>query len=210
MRNLERTLLLSLAVLPIALLFSAEPPGAVIGPEYSTGGQLKFPEHYREWIFLSSGVGMTYGPIAELGRNGPPMFDNIFVNPDAYRSFLETGHWPDKTILVMESRYSESHASINNGGHFQTDVVGVEAGIQGLLRAIRGLELLRFYRGSGQAPDDCQAGPAHGVVLHVPRSEDRCGEHLRSVLPVALRRSGAQRHPERGVREAAGHPGEAV
>ena len=26
------------------------------------------PSHYREWVFLSSGLGMTYGPAAEANR----------------------------------------------------------------------------------------------------------------------------------------------
>jgi hypothetical protein len=98
--------------------------------EYSTDGQLKFPADYREWVFLSSGVGMTYGPLAAAGRMGPPMFDNVFVNPQSYRSFLKTGHWPDKTMFVLEVRTSESHASINKDGHFQTDVMGIEAEVK--------------------------------------------------------------------------------
>ena len=35
-------------------------------PRYTSDGQLMRPEKYREWIYLSSGLGMTYGaPIAE-------------------------------------------------------------------------------------------------------------------------------------------------
>ncbi len=69
---------------------------------------------------------MTYGPVG-AGRGFPPMFDNVFVAPPAYRAFLETGHWPDKTVFVLEVRYATSHGSINKDGHFQTDVSGVEA-----------------------------------------------------------------------------------
>lgn len=131
MRFLQTSAILAAAILPVAI-FSADPPPPALasGPEYTSDGQLKFPEHYREWVYLSSGIGMTYGPIAESGASGPPMFDNVFVNPGAYRSFLETGRWPEKTILVMEARSSESHASINNGGHFQTDLVGVEVNVK--------------------------------------------------------------------------------
>ncbi len=97
------------------------------GPQYTSDAQLKFPTDYREWVFLSSGSGMTYGPLA---RQGPPQFDNVFVNPESYRAFLRTGHWPDKTTFVLEVRASESHGSINNGGHFQTDITGVEAEVK--------------------------------------------------------------------------------
>jgi hypothetical protein len=61
---------------------------------------------------------------------GPPMFDNVFVNPRSYREFLKTGHWPDKTMFVLEVRTSESHASINKDGHFQTDIMGIEAEVK--------------------------------------------------------------------------------
>ena len=98
--------------------------------EYTPNGQLKFPADYRQWVFLSSGVGMTYGPLAAAGRQGPPMFDNVFVNPDAYRAFLTTGRWPDKSMFILEVRTSESHASINKDGHFQTDIMGIEAEVK--------------------------------------------------------------------------------
>ena len=49
------------------------------------------------------------------------MFDNVFVNPSAYKAFLETGSWPDQTMLVLELRGAGSNASINKSGHFQTD-----------------------------------------------------------------------------------------
>jgi hypothetical protein len=100
----------------LALLFFA-------GPLYTPDAQLKFPADYREWVFLSSGSGMTYGPLA---REGPPLFDNVFVNPESYRAFLRTGHWPDKTTFVLEIRASESQGSINRAGHFQTDLAGME------------------------------------------------------------------------------------
>jgi hypothetical protein len=55
------------------------------------------------------------------------MFDNVFVNPEAYRSFLQTGTWPDKTVMVLESRGAASKGSINQTGHFQSGgLMGLE------------------------------------------------------------------------------------
>jgi hypothetical protein len=116
------------AVFCVIVFKGASTPSAPF--EYTPNGQVKFPADYRQWVFLSSGVGMTYGPLAAAGRMGPPMFDNVFVNPDSYRAFLTTGHWPDKTMFVLEVRTSESHASINKDGHFQTDIMGIEAEVK--------------------------------------------------------------------------------
>ncbi len=103
---------------------------AAPGPQYTADHRLKFPENYREWMFLSSGLRMTYGPLASMKHTGPPLFDNVFVNPEAYRAFRGTGHWPDGSVFVLEVRGSESHASINKDGHFQRGVAGIEAEVK--------------------------------------------------------------------------------
>jgi hypothetical protein len=94
-------------------------------PRYTSDGQLVRPEDYREWVFLSSGLGMTYG-----GGAKEPRFDNVFVTPGAYKAFLETGGWPEKTMFALEVRAAASHGSINRGGHFQGDVVGLEVEVK--------------------------------------------------------------------------------
>ncbi len=96
------------------------------GPQYTGDGQLLRPANYREWVFLSAGLGMTYGPAAASASAQNPLFDNVFVRPEAYRAFLQTGTWPDKTVFVLEIRQSLSEGSINQGGHFQSDVKAIE------------------------------------------------------------------------------------
>jgi hypothetical protein len=87
-------------------------------PTYTADGRLVFPAKYREWIYLTSGVDMSYSPNGMAMDHS--MFDNVFVNPDAYRAFQQTGTWPDKTMLVLEVRTAGTNASINKSGHFQT------------------------------------------------------------------------------------------
>jgi hypothetical protein len=95
-------------------------------PRFTQGGKLEFPENYREWIYLTSGLNMSYAPrVAGMARHD--MFDNVFVNPSAYKAFLQTGTWPDQTVLVLEVRGAGSEASINKSGYFQdSDVMGRE------------------------------------------------------------------------------------
>ena len=96
--------------------------------EYTADAQLKLPEHYREWVYLTSGFDMSYNPAGmEMGHH---MFDNVFVNPEAYKAFVETGTWPDKTVLVLESRLAAGKGSINQKGNYQSDIMGIEVHVK--------------------------------------------------------------------------------
>ena len=96
---------------------------------YTATGEMKFPEHYREWVYVTSGLGMSYQPAASTSGMGP-MFDNVFVNPAAYKAFVATGTWPDKTALVLELRASETKVSIDQHGSSQGAVMGVEVHVK--------------------------------------------------------------------------------
>ena len=52
-------------------------------PQYTSDAQLPLPEHYREWVYLTSGFDMSYNPSMRMG--GGHVFDNVFVNPDIPR-----------------------------------------------------------------------------------------------------------------------------
>ena len=91
---------------------------ATASPAYNKNGEMLPPANYREWIYLTTGIDMSYTP-KMAGMEDQSTFDNIFVNPEAYRSFLETGTWPDKTVIVLEARQAASKGSINQHGHFQ-------------------------------------------------------------------------------------------
>lgn len=99
-------------------------------PAYARNGDLLPPAHYREWIYLTSGLDMSYAPKA-LYQNGMSTFDNVFVNPEAWRGFLASGKWPDKTVMVLEHRKARSKGSINQSGHFQAGgVAGIEVHVK--------------------------------------------------------------------------------
>lgn len=107
--------------------YEVPPPAAV--PEYTSDGQMKLPEHYREWVYLSTGFDMSYNPNG-MQMDGH-MFDNVFVNPEAYKVFVETGKWPDKTVFVLETRRAEGKGSINQKGNFQaSDTMGIEVHVK--------------------------------------------------------------------------------
>jgi hypothetical protein len=113
----------ALAVLTI-LLWGVGAPA--LGPEIADlpqydGDKLLRPDQYRDWVFLSSGLGMSYSD----SNPEYPMFTNVFVPRWAYDEFRKQGKWPDKTMFVVEERASESKGSINQHGHFQSGLIGL-------------------------------------------------------------------------------------
>lgn len=107
---------------------SAQAPASA-GPAYSSGGQLLRPSDYREWVYVTTGLGMTYGP-AQASTPQNPMFDNVFVAPAAYREFMRSGTWPEKTMFVLEIRQADTNVSINNGGRTQGKMTAMEASVK--------------------------------------------------------------------------------
>ena len=119
MRRLIPAFLLAVAM-AATVLVAASPDSTPGRPQYTGNNQLLRPSDYREWIFVSSGLGMSYST-----QPGHEMFTNVFVPQWAYQEFLKSGKWPDKTVFVVEDRGSTSKGSINKAGHYQTDSMGI-------------------------------------------------------------------------------------
>lgn len=107
-------------------------PSAPVRPPYDPVTQeLGPPRDYRSWVYLTSGFNMGYGPAAvEARAGGVGSYDTVFVDPAAHAEFVKTGAWPDHTMFVLEIRSSEHSGSIVTTGHFQTDILGIEAEIK--------------------------------------------------------------------------------
>jgi hypothetical protein len=130
--------------------------------QFTKDGALVRPQNYREWVFLSSGLGMTYGPNAPAAGS-PLRFDNVFVNPSSYREFLRTGTWPDGTVLILEIRESQSKGSINQHGNYQTGIVAIEANVRDSRR----------YAGKNWAFFDLTPKPGQETARPIPPG-NRC------------------------------------
>lgn len=138
-RRTWATILLLLVGFVTLKQLSAHPGAETDAPQFNQKGELLPPENYREWIWLTSGLDMTYndngrraGPAAEV--DAPKPFDNVFVNPSAYREFKRTGAWPDGTMFVIEIRSSKTKVHPNQAGWVQGDIAGMPAAVKDVKR----------------------------------------------------------------------------
>lgn len=153
-------------------------------PAYAANGDMLSPSDYREWTYLTSGIDMSYSPKPEAADHS--MFDNVFVNPASYKSFLATGTWPDKTMLVLEVREARSKGSINQRGHFQgTDLMDMEVHVKDVKRFSGGWAFFSFDSPEKNGTLIPQGAPcyschqAHGAV------DDTFVQFYPTLLPVA-------------------------
>lgn len=158
---------------------------AAEGPEFDDQGRLKFPANYREWIFLSSGLGMTYGPAASAATAANPLFDNVFVNPPAWAEFKKTGKWPEGTVFVLEIRKSTSNGSINKGGHFQSDTSAIEVEVKDTKRYPRGWAFYDFRVGAAVAAPLGPNTSCHGCHSTNGAVENTFVQFYPTALPIA-------------------------
>jgi len=135
-------------------LNSAEP---MPNPRYSGADTLVRPEGYREWMFVGSNLGMGY---KEGGQPDPdPKFHNIYIQREAFRSYADTGKFPDKTMLVMEVVSRGTNASINKKGQFGDQFIGVEVAVKDESRGPEKWAYYNFIGKDGSSLKEAKAFP---------------------------------------------------
>src|SRR6188768_861422 len=194
MSTLKMPLAAAVAVCAAVAVAGAQAPAAPArvtdGATFAASGAVVRPADYREWVYVTSGLGMSYAPEAQQltapppgSTARPPVFDNVFVNRQSYRAFLQSGRWPDGTMFILELRRGERHVSIDTGGQTQGAVLGIEAAVKDSARyaATGGWAYLGF-------------GGANGLAVRLPSRAHRGREHVRPVLSDADRRGAPVRH----------------
>ena len=137
---------------------------------------------------------MSYNPT--LSSMDHHMFDNVFVNPEAYQKFLETGTWPDKTVMVLEARMAEGKGSINQKGNYQGEVMAREVHVKDEARFPGKWAFFAF--------GDEQTGTLVPTTAdcYSCHSEHASGRHdVRTVLSDAVKRREGERDAKRRVCE---------
>jgi hypothetical protein len=107
----------SIVVMAFAFVAASSDTSSGGRPQYTNDNRLLPPSDYRDWVYLSTGLGMNYNPQA----GGHEMFTNVFVPQWAYQEFQKSGKWPEKTMFVVEERGATSKGSINKVGKYQTE-----------------------------------------------------------------------------------------
>lgn len=83
------------------------------------------PEGLERWVFLGTTMGMTYFD-EQPDPSRPGLFSSIFIEPEAYEHFEQTGTFADGTAFVKIVRETMSE----EGGFFMGDELGIEVHVK--------------------------------------------------------------------------------
>src|SRR3989454_8143128 len=86
-------------------------------PRFAPGGQLLPPVGWEAWVMVGSSPGLSYAAAPPPAAGAAPgMFHNVYVQPWAYREFIRTGAFPERTMFVL-SFYEASRKSARSEEH---------------------------------------------------------------------------------------------
>ena len=129
-------------------------------PQYTDEGKLLRPTDDQTWIFVGGSLGMTYEE-ESAATNDLGKFGNVYLAPGAYAQYVETGTFPEKTMLALAIFEPVSAASINQGGHFEGEQIALEIAVKDPEQFPEGWAYFDFQPGQREsqafAKDKCYA-----------------------------------------------------
>jgi hypothetical protein len=96
-------------------------------PAFNAAGELERPIGYRSWIYVGT-------PLTPNELNPPeapfPEFHNVYIHPDDFAHWEETGTFQQGTVLVKELVLVGSTEAVSGNGYFMGEFTGLEATIK--------------------------------------------------------------------------------
>jgi hypothetical protein len=139
-------------------LTSAKPASTKMpAPRYDAEGALLRPRDFYTWVFVGASLGLNYS--ADGHESGPGTFHNVYTQQEAYRQYLATGSFPEKTMLVMPIYKPAQKVSINHQGYFEGDLADLDVSVKDQEHFPEGWAYFNFTGAGGKLLDKAKAFP---------------------------------------------------
>ena len=94
---------------------------------FDNSGQLLRPEGYRRWVYV--GTPLTPNDMND-GTAAFPEFHAVYVDPDTYEHFEETGEFRDGAVVIKELISVGARRATSGRGYFMGDFSGLEVAVK--------------------------------------------------------------------------------
>ncbi|MFU3539685.1 cytochrome P460 family protein [Pseudomonas aeruginosa] len=104
-KTIQALSLLAAVILTAFLIiqsYSKNLPSSSVKLIFNEKDEAILPKGYRSWVHTySAWESITITPLDNT-LTKTPEFHNVYVEPNAYRTFLKTGAWPEGTLIAKE------------------------------------------------------------------------------------------------------------
>ncbi|HEX3871664.1 MAG TPA: cytochrome P460 family protein [Pirellulales bacterium] len=121
---------LAVFVAGMSYLMAAPPTDSAI-VAFRADGKLKQPIGYRKWMYV--GTPLTPNDLND-GEAPFPEFHAVYIDPESYAHFENTGTFRDGTVMVKELISVGAKEATSGKGYFMGDFTGLEVSIKDSVR----------------------------------------------------------------------------
>lgn len=170
---------------PKASRSTGKPPSAN-APQYNAQGELKRPAGFETWVFVGANLGLEYRdddapPAKEDAKNDPkPIyggnFHNVYINPEAYAAYRETGAFPDQTVFVLDIYKAEAGKpkDVVAEGRFPGEGAGIAVAVKNKNRPDGSKTEWAYYEFGREAPFAKAFPNSKCYDCHLEHAKDDC------------------------------------
>lgn len=152
-------------------------------PEYDQDGKLLHPTGYEKWVVVGTSIGLGYSDGDKTAPDTPGTFHNVYLQPEAFDHYVETGEFPEQTVFIVTNNRSEpakTKGPVSRIGYVAAPTSGLEVSVKDTKRYPDGWAYFLFHDEPGPSNRkvrtaeraferkhcfDCHA--EHGAVDHV-------------------------------------------
>lgn len=102
-------------------------------PEYDQDGRLHRPIGFEKWVVVGTSIGLGYSDGDGNDPTNPGMFHNVYLQPEAFDHFVNTGKFPEQSVFVMTNNRSQSAKTlgpVSRSGFVAAPTSGLEIAIK--------------------------------------------------------------------------------
>ena len=136
-------------------------------PLYDQEGRLLRPGGYEKWVVVGTSIGLGYSDGDKNDPGNPGTFHNVYLQPEAFDHFVQTGEFPEQTVFIVtnnKSRPANTKGSVSRKGFVASATSGLEVAVKDTKRFPDGWAYFMFH----DAPEK-----AKPETVHAERAFDR-------------------------------------
>ena len=133
-----------------------KPEAAVKGmdlPEYDKDGKLLRPVGYEKWVVVGTSIGLGYSDGGAPNPNNPGTFHNVYLQPQAFDHYVETGKFPEQTVFIvtnLASQPAKTKGPVSRTGFVAAPTSGLEIAVKDSTKYPEGWAYFMFHDRPGK------------------------------------------------------------